>query len=184
MRNFIMLATVVAIVTPANSQPLDQISVGDLPGSDGRWQVGEVTVAAPAPQVQRWLVEAGQWPERFPDVAWAQVNGVTPDGRSVIHFHSRIVGRTMTIQLRDRPGLISYDGFGKDVTVQGRIYVSATGPATTHVIMQSSADVHGLAGAFASQNMRRTRAFKKLRSDLTALTRLARGYAAARRPGG
>jgi hypothetical protein len=188
MRNLKLaaIASVLAfsLVATARGQPLDQIRVGDLAGSGGRWQSGEVTIGVPAREVQRWFADAPRWPARFPDVQWARVEGKSSDGRAIVRFRSRIIGRTLTLDLREQPGLITYVGNGKGVTLQGRMYFTPRGPGTTHVVLQTSADLHGLAGAFASAKTKRGRAFKKLRADLTALTRLERSYAAARRPGG
>jgi carbon monoxide dehydrogenase subunit G len=154
-----------------------EVTVGDLPGTDGQWQRGEAVVAAPPAVVQRWLGDYAAWPSRFPDVEWAQERGMDQEGRAVVRFRSRIVGRTMTIRVHDQPGLITYDGEGKNVVTQGKIYVEPA-PGGTRVIMQTTADVHGLAGAFATANLKRSRAFKKLRADLSALVQLGNRYEA------
>jgi hypothetical protein len=160
--------------------PLNTVVVGDLPGSGGNWQFGEVTVAAPVGEVQRWFADAAYWPARFPDDKWARDLGRTPDGRRVAQFYSRTIGRPLTVRLRERPGLIVYDGSGKGITTQGKIILQSAGPRQTRVIMQSTGEVHGLAGAFATTGVKRKRTLKKMRSDLEAVIRLSRQYAAAR----
>ncbi len=164
---------------PAAAQRIDDIRVGDLPGTDGTWQFGEVTVNAPADVVQRWFADVSMWQRRFPDVTTARVLGTTADGRRIVHFSSTIIGRPLTLRLRDRPGLIVYDGEGKDVRTQGKIYIERLDDRRTHVLLQSSSQVHGAAGIFASKNMRRQRAQRKFRSDLAAIVRLSSQRAAA-----
>jgi len=165
-------------------QPLDVVTVGDLPGTNGAWQFGEVTVAAPADQVHRWFDEVGRWQGRFPDIEWVQALGATPDGRRIVRFRSSIIGRTMTIRMREQPGSIVYDGEGKDVTTRGKILIERRADRTTHVILQSTTEVHGAAGLFASKNLKRERAHRKFRSDLTSIARLSHTWAAAQRRGG
>ncbi|HEY7953891.1 MAG: SRPBCC family protein [Polyangia bacterium] len=163
---------------------LNQVTVGDLPGSNGAWQVGEVTVAAPAAEVQRWFADAAAWPSRFPDDKWVRVMGTTPDGRQVVQFRSKILGRDLTLRLREQPGSIVYDGEGKGVHLQGKIYIESLGPQLTHVVLQSSAKLHGTTAALISEKMKRGRALKKLSSDLHAIVRLSHTYAATPRRGG
>jgi hypothetical protein len=181
LRSFTVAALALAASSVAWSQPLGTITVGDVPGSDGNWQYGSVTVAAPAKEVQRWFGDASRWAARFPDTEWSEVQGRTAAGREVVRFRSHIIGRTLTLWLREQPGLITYDGEGKDVTTQGKIYITALGPERTRVIMQSTSDVHGAAGLFASAKMRRERARKKFRADLGAVVRMSNAWAAAQR---
>lgn len=169
------LAPCVLLSSVATAGELNRVSIGDLPGSDGRWQQGEVVVPAPAARVQAWLSDAGGWPGRFPDVEWARELGTTPDGRRVVRFRSHAIGRPMTIRIRERPGLIAYDGAGKDVTTQGKNWVEPLGPDRTRVVLQTTADVHGALGAFVTAKMKRQRARKKLAADLNALVRLSNG---------
>lgn len=179
---FFPLATL--LVTAATAQPVDRVSIHDLPGTDGEWQVGEVVVAAPAAQVQQWLADARDWPARFPDVQWAQDLGSTPDGRRIIRFRSRTLGRTMTVRVRERPGLIEYEGEGKDVTTQGKNIIQALDAHHARVMMQTSGDVHGALRMFATKNVKRERARKKLAADLNALVNLTHTTASTPRPGG
>jgi hypothetical protein len=163
----------------ARAEELNRVAIGDLPGSDGRWQVGEVVVSAPAAEVQRWLSDTSAWPARFPDVKWSQRLGTTPDGRRIIRFQSRAIGRALTIRIREQPGLISYDGEGKDVTTRGKNYIEALGERRTRVVLQTTADVHGALGAFVSGKMKRERAERKLKADLDAVVELAKKAAPA-----
>jgi carbon monoxide dehydrogenase subunit G len=168
-----LLAALVLVAPAASAEELDRVAIGDLPGTQGHWQQGEVVVRAPAADVQRWLTDAGQWPARFPDVEWARQLGVTRDGGRVVQFRSRVIGRPMTVRIHEKPGLIVYDGEGKDVTTQGKNYVEPLGHDRTRVVMQTTAEVHGALGAFASAKMKRDRARRKLAADLGALVRLA-----------
>src|SRR5436305_1090782 len=102
-------------VTGALAAPLNSVVVGDLPGSGGRWQSGEVTIAVPAAEVQRWFSDVRNWPARFPDDSWARDLGRTPDGRRLADFRSNAIGRTLHLQMHEQPGLITYVGSGKDV---------------------------------------------------------------------
>ena len=176
------LAACVLLSPLATAEELDRVAIKDLPGSDGRWQQGEVVVPAPAARVQQWLSDVRDWPARFPDVQWARELGTTPDGRRVIRFRSRAIGRPMTIRIRERPGLIAYDGDGKDVTTQGKNWVEPLGADRTRVVLQTTADVHGALGAFVTAKMKRQRARKKLAADLNALVRLSNGAPPRRGP--
>ncbi len=173
-----------AVGGPAGAQPLNQVRVGDLAGTDGKWQAGEVVVAAPAGEVQRWFTDARYWSQRFPDDSDVRDQGYTQDGRHAVRFHSGIVGKTMTVYIRERPGLITYDGTGKDVQTQGRIYFQALGPAKTRIVMQTTGELHGITGVFATEGMKRDRAVKKLTADLQSAVRLSQSWAAARRHAG
>ncbi|HEX6835478.1 MAG TPA: SRPBCC family protein [Polyangia bacterium] len=166
------------------AQPLNVVSVGDLPGTDGRWQMGEVTIAVPAAEVQRWFTDAANWPRRFPDDQWVKLHGRAPDGRELVEFRSKALGRSLTLRMRSQPGLITYEGAGKGISTQGKIMIQALGPTRTRIIMQTTGELHGAIGVFATEGMKRKRAIAKLRSDLEAATRLARAYASAPRSGG
>jgi hypothetical protein len=154
---------------------LNKVTVGDLPGTDARWQAGEVTVAAPADQVQKWLTEVPQWPARFPDDKWAKSLGTAPDGRQSAEFHSKALGRTLTVHMKVQPGLITYDGSGKGVNTQGKIFVESLGPDRTKVVMQTTGELYGATAALASESMKRKRAINKLSADLNAIVKLSEG---------
>jgi len=179
-----VLIVLAALAGAAHGQTLNRVVVGDLQGSNGRWQVGEVTVAAPADQVQRWFTEVERWPARFPDDVSSRNLGRAPDGRRVAELRSRALGRTLTLRLHEQRGLITYDGAGKDVTTQGKIYITPVGPGVTRVIMQTTGELHGAAGVFAGEGTKRKRAYKKLSADLNALVRLANQRASMPRSGG
>jgi len=160
-----------ASVTGAAVEQPGDIVIGELPGTHGQWVQGEAIVAAPATVVQRWLDDIDAWPQRYPDVEWAQSLGTTKDGEHIVRFRSSIIGRTMTLRMLEAPGRITYEGEGKNVTTRGRIFVDAVDPWHTRVTLQSTAEVHGLAGVFATQSLKRQRAEQKFRSDLTVLVR-------------
>jgi hypothetical protein len=79
----------------------------------------------------------------------------------------------MTIHMRQGNTEMTYTGEGKNVTTQGKVFLKALDPGHTEVILQSTAQVHGMAGAFAGQNSKRKRALRKIDSDLNALQSLA-----------
>jgi hypothetical protein len=169
-----VVSCVLSLSPRAPAEELDRVTIGDLPGSGGRWQVGEVVVAAPAAEVQAWLSDAPAWPARFPDVTWARALGTTADGRRIIRFQSRAIGRPLTVRIREQPGLISYDGEGKNVTTRGKSYIEPLGARRTRVVLQTTAEVHGALGAFVSADMKRARARRKLTADLDALVELSK----------
>jgi hypothetical protein len=167
-----LAALLLAGVAAAGAAGGGAIRLGDVPNTHGTWQEGTAVIAAPLPEVQRWMTDFDAWPARFPDVQSASTlyrDGDVTTGR----FRSRIVGRDMTIHLRQGPGGMSYTGEGKNVTTQGKVYLRALDPNHTQVTMQSTAQVHGIAGAFASQGLKRKRALRKIDSDLVALQSLA-----------
>ncbi len=176
----LVLASLLLLPLAAPAEELNRVAIGDLPGTDGRWQEGAVVVRAPAGEVQRWLSDVRDWPARFPDVEWSRDVGTTADGRRIIRFRSRAIGRPMTIRIRERPGLIAYDGEGKDVTTQGKNWVEPLDGERTRVILQTTAEVHGALGTFVSARMKRDRARRKLAADLGAIVKLANGSAATR----
>jgi hypothetical protein len=148
------------------------VHLGDVPGTGGQWQQGSTVVAAPLPEVRRWLTDYDAWPALFPDVEWATV--LARDGDLwTVRFRSRIVGRDLTIRVRISPTLLVYVGTGKDVTTEGKVYLKALDRQHTSVLMQSSATVHGLAGAFVGTGTKRKRALRKIGADLSALHALA-----------
>lgn len=182
MRTSIAVVALSLVAPLALAQP--RITLGDVPGSDGNWQYGETVVNAPADLVQRWFWEPEMWSKRFPDTQWAQPIRSDGRGHQVVRFRSKVIGRTLTLRMTQKPGLISYDGEGNDVTTQGKIFVTALGPSQTRVLMQSTSQVHGAAGIFASKKMRRDRALKKFKADLTAVIQMSNAWAAAARRGG
>jgi carbon monoxide dehydrogenase subunit G len=167
--------SVMMVALAGAAQAATVIRLGDLPGSHGHWQQGETTLAAPQEKVRQWLTSYDQWPQLFPDIQSAQRLGATPDGRTLVRFRSRILDRTMTIRVREYPDLLAYDGEGPNVTTQGKIFIEDVGGGRTHVVMQTTAQVHGMVGIFATEGFKRDRALKKLRADLTALVHLAGG---------
>lgn len=183
-----VFALCVALSLPASEAlaraQLDRVIVGDLPNTNGQWQSGEVTVAAPAAEVQHWLSDAANWPARFPDDKWAKVQGTAPDGRKLVQFRSKILGRTLNLRLREQPGSIIYDGDGKGVHVQGRIFIEPRGPNLTHVVMQTSANLYGTTAALISEGSKRKRAQRKLAADLGAIVRMSQARAQTQRQGG
>ena len=178
------IASLLSLPLLASAQPLGVVTLGDLPGTDGRWQVGEVTVAAPAAEVQHWFSDATRWTQRFPDDDRVRVLERAPGGRQVVEFHSKALKKTLTLHVREQPGLITYDGSGKDITTQGKIMIEALAPNRTKVIMQTTGELHGLVG-LVGKGEKRKRALAKLSADLHAVVGLARQSAsAAPRSGG
>jgi hypothetical protein len=165
----------------ASSETLDTVTVGDLPGTDGRWQVGEVTLAAPADEVQRWFTDASKWPQRFPDDEWARDLGRAADGTHTVQFHSSLLGRTLTTRMHEQPGLIVYDATGEGVTMNGKVFFEKTDGGHTKVIIQTSAEVHGGLRLVVGKGMKRKKALQKIRADLDAAVRQSKAWAAANR---
>jgi hypothetical protein len=181
---FASLLLLPAAAVAASAQPLGVVAVGDLPGTGARWQMGEVTVAAPAAEVQHWFSDATRWTQRFPDDDRVRTLGRLPDSRQVVEFHSKALKKTLTVRLREQPGLITYDGSGKDITTQGKIIIEPLAPNRTKVIMQTTGELHGLVG-LVGKGEKRKRALAKLNADLDAVARLSRLSAnAAPRSGG
>ncbi len=149
-----------------------KIEVGDVAGSDGNWQQGRAVVDAPLDQVRGWFTDFANWPANFPDVTSAKVLASGPD-TARLRFRSRIIGRELTIDVHWTAREITYHGTGKNVAVQGKIEMRPIDAKRTEVVLQTTADVHGLAGAFASKGYKRQHAFKKLRSDLAAIEHLS-----------
>ena len=173
MRNAGWFVVVLALGAPAwGATGAAGIETRDVAGSNGNWQEGSATIAAPLAEVRGWLTDFEHWPQRFPDVTAAKVLARSGDS-ATLRFRSKTIGRELTIKLRWTEREINYVGAGKNVNVQGKIALTPKGDGATQVIMQSTADVHGLSGAFATQGLKRDRAFKKLRADLGALERMA-----------
>jgi polyketide cyclase/dehydrase/lipid transport protein len=151
-----------------------EIRTTDVAGSDGNWQEARSVIDAPLAEVHGWLVDFDHWPQHFGDIQWAQTLSKRGD-TAVIRFRSRIIGRVMTMGVGWNRDAIDYRGRGKNVYAQGKIRLRPLDGGHTEVVIQSSADVHGLAGAFATKGLKRQRAFKKMSADLASLEKLAGG---------
>lgn len=149
------------------------IELRDVPGTHGNWHEGTVIVPAQPAQVEAWLTDYDHWRGRFPDIEWSQRLGVDEHGRNIVRFRSRLAGRTFVVHEAVKPGLLVFDGWAPNVYTQGRIYLLPTGDGRTRVIMQSSAQVHGFVGMFATRGYRRKSAFAAITSHLRALLDLA-----------
>jgi hypothetical protein len=173
VRTLFALATLVATAA-ADPQP----ALRDLPDTDGEWQEGAAVIAAPRDQVRFWLTDYANWAKRFPDIEWAQVLPDDATSRHVIRFRSRIAEATITVHEAVSPSLLVFEGWMTMVHTQGRIHLIDLGDGTTRVIMQSTAEAHGLARLFATKRFKRERAFRVTRSHLNALLELAKnpGY--------
>ena len=163
------LGVLALIAMPAAAIQSSPIEIHDLAGTNHEWQEGTVVVNAPIAEVRRWLTDYENWPRIFPDVQWARRLGVDRQGRDVYGFRSRYAGRTLTMHQHNTPTLMIYEGRGPNVHTQGRTYLIALGPDRTRVIMQTSSEVHGMAGVFASHKLKREHAFRALRGHLEAL---------------
>lgn len=149
------------------------IETRDVAGTNGTWHEGHAVIDAPIDEVRGWLTDFERWPQNFPDVKWAKVLSRQGSDGAVMKFHSDIIGRDLTLNLRWNARSIVYRGVGKNVDVQGKVLLTRVGRGRTDVVLQSTADVHGIVGALASKATRRARAYKKLRSDLASLQRLS-----------
>jgi carbon monoxide dehydrogenase subunit G len=163
------------LARPAAASAASGVELQPVPGSEGKWEQGSVVVPAPAESVREWLTDFRAWPLRFPDIEKVAVLGHTADGRTIVRFRSSIVGRPITVRVKITPNGLVYDGQGKNVTTQGRVFIVPLGPERTRVIMQSTSSVSGFLSIFATQRIKRERTREKLRSDLTALLDLAAG---------
>jgi hypothetical protein len=72
-----------------------------------------------------------------------------------------------------KPGLLVFDGWAPNVHTQGRIWILDAGGGRSRVIMQSTNEVHGFIGLFATRSYRRRAAFAATQSHLGALLHLA-----------
>src|SRR5204862_794816 len=122
-----------------------EIALRDVPGTDQKWQEARALVDAPYPEVFRWLTDFSSWPARFHDVVSVEVLASRPDAARV-RMRSRIIGRTITVDVRVAPGVISYRGADGNITSAGRIFVTPAEGGRTDVIMQSTAHVGGWLG--------------------------------------
>jgi hypothetical protein len=164
----------VAMVGVAAALAAEPMALRDIPGTGGEWQEGEAVIPAPRDQVRAWLTDYRNWAGRFPDIEWAQVLPDDAGGRHVIRFRSRIADATITVHEAVTPSLLVFEGWMTMVHTQGRIHLIDLGDGTTRVLMQSTAEAHGLARLFATQRFKRDRAFRVTRSHLAALLTLAR----------
>ncbi len=161
---------VLALVTgAAMAMQSSRIELRDLPGTHEEWQEGSAVIPAPRAVVLRWLTAYEEWRRIFPDVETVQRLGRDQEGRDVVRFRSRYAGRTITMHQAVTPTMLVYDGWGANVHTQGRVHLIALGPDRTRVIMQTSAEVHGLSGVFATHHLKRSRAFQAIRGHLSAL---------------
>jgi carbon monoxide dehydrogenase subunit G len=165
---------VLVLATGAAAFAPGPVALRDIPGSDGEWQEGSAIVPAPPERVVHWLTAYREWTRLFPDVEWAQVLPRDRRGRDVVRFRSRYAGRAITMHQAVTPNLLTYDGYGANIHTQGRVYVIDLGNNRSRVIMQTTSEVHGMAGVFASRKLKRTRAFQALRGHLSALIEAAR----------
>lgn len=160
--------------TRADAPIAPAIDLHDLPDSDGEWQEGVALIAAPQETVRYWLTDYAAWSQRFPDMEWSEVLPDDERGRHLVRFRSRIANCVFLIAEEVQPGLLVFDGFAPHIHTQGRIYLVPEGPGRTRVLMQSTAEVHGFIGLFATKGYKRSSAFKVTRSHLTALLALAK----------
>jgi hypothetical protein len=160
----------VALAAPARAYPMQ---LHDLPGTDGRWTEGVAVVNAPPAQVHEWLTDYARWPERFPDMAWTQSLGDDERGRHIVRFRSILANRTFTIHEAVSPNLLVFDGWAPNVHIQGRIWLEDAGDGKTRVVMQSTNEVHGFIGLFATHNYRRRASLAAIATQLRALLDLA-----------
>jgi hypothetical protein len=167
----LLAALAAPLVAPLLANPID---LRDLPGTDGQWQEGAAVVSAPPSLVQEWLTDYGRWVGRFPDIAAAQQLGDDARGRRVVRFRSRLAGRTFVVHEAVTPGLLVFEGWAPNVHAQGRIWILDAGGGNTRVIMQSTAEVHGFIGLFATRGYKRKSAFAAISSHLNALIKLGR----------
>ena len=130
-------------------------------------------VPAPPSAVRGWLTDYAHWMGNFPDVQSVEILSASPDGSASVRFKSSILDRTITVQIRQTPQGLSFTGTGKGVTTQGRTYLIPLADGRTRVVMQTSAEVHGALRLIVSEDLKRSRARKKLYSDLASLDRLA-----------
>jgi len=165
--------------TPA---PPPGIELRDLPDTDGNWQEGRAIIAAPRAAVHRWLTEYARWAERFTDIRWAEVLPDDERGRHVIRFSSRIADHVLTVHEAVTDALLVFEGWAPYLHTQGRIHLLDRGDGTTLVLMQSTAEAHGIARLFATKGLKRKRAYQVTTSHLQSLQALARRLAAGESP--
>jgi hypothetical protein len=168
-RTLACLFGVLFVAGPSLALQSAPIQMRDIPGSNQEWQEGQAVINAPAPVVLRWLTQYEAWKQIFPDIEWVQRLGVDRQQRDVVKFRSKYAGRTIELHQSITPKLLVYEGWGPNVHTQGRVYIIDLGRNRTRVLMQTSAEVHGLAGVFATKGLKRSRAFQAIRGHLAAL---------------
>jgi hypothetical protein len=164
----------VTIVAPALALS-SPVALRDVPGSNNQWQEGSVVVPAAPADVQGWMTDYARWKGRFPDIDWSQSLGKDDRGRNIVRFRSNIAGRTFTIHEAVKPGQLVFEGWSPNVYTQGRIwFIPVAGGSATRVVMQTTSQVHGFIGVFATRGLQRKHGFAAIRSQLTSLLDLAR----------
>jgi hypothetical protein len=143
--------------------------VGDMPNTDQEWQEGWVVINAPPEKVRHWLTAYEEWRQIFPDIEWVQRMASDKQRRDVVRFRSKYAGRVITMHQSITPQLLVFEGWGPNVHTQGRTYVIDLGGGKTKVIMQTTAEVHGFIGVFATKGLKRSAALKAIRGHLSAL---------------
>jgi len=93
-------------------------------------------------------------------------------------MRSRLIGRTIVVDVRMWPQLIEYRSDGGSIESAGRIYLTDAGGGRTDVIMQSTARLGGWLRVVATDGMVRDRQREKLIADLRDLHRLGRAWRA------
>jgi hypothetical protein len=161
----------IALAAPAATTAM--LDLHELDGSNGRWTEGVALVPAPRARVHEWLTDYARWVGRFPDMASAEFLGDDERGRHIVRFHSYLANRTFTIHESVAPNLLVFDGWAPNVHTQGRIWILDNGDGRTRVVMQSTNEVHGFIGLFATRGYRRRAAFAATASHLRALLDLA-----------
>ncbi len=181
MRSFIIVACLVCVRAATAKPPAPGYGLADLANSHGDWQQGSAVVDASRDQVRQWLTDYRDWPRHFPDIEWSEVLPDDSAGRHVVRFRSKIADRMIVVHEAIEPGLLVFEGFSPNIHTQGRIHLIPLGDGSTRVVMQSTTEVHGFIGIFATRGLKRDRAFKVTRAHLDALVNLSQGAARAAR---
>jgi len=178
LKRSVLLISLISLLPPAAFAQAQwpQIELTDLPGTNGEWQEGAAVIPAPREKVLEWLTDYPAWPERFPDIEWAQVLPDDAEGRHVIKFRSRIAEATLTVHEAVSPALLVFEGSATFAYTQGRIHLIDLGNGTTRVLMQSTAQARGIAKLFATKALKRRRAHQVSTSHLLALWHLAQAF--------
>lgn len=163
----------IALLLVVLAAPAGAIDLHPLAGTDGQWTEGVALVPAPPAKVREWLTDYARWPGRFPDIKWSQYLGDDAEGRHIVRFHSYLANRDFTIHEAVRPDLLAFDGWAANVHTQGRIWILDAGDGRTRVVMQSTNEVHGFIGLFATRGYRQRAAYAATTSHLRALLALA-----------
>lgn len=163
----------VLLIRAAAASAEPSIELRDLPDTGGSWQEGAAVIPASPERIRGWLTDYILWPSRFPDIEWSQVLGDDEKGRHIVRFRSRIADAVLTVHEAVSPNLLVFEGTAPFANTQGRIHLIDLGDGRTRVLMQSTAEVHGLARLFATQKLKRQRAYQVSTSHLNALWALA-----------